>query len=72
VDDTLTHVLRASICWTYRTHDPPFSNSATRPSRFQIRLTPTSPPPQGVQWWDAGFLLMMRFQREVASRWWWY
>jgi len=23
-DDTLNHVLRASVCWTFSTHDPRF------------------------------------------------
>jgi len=39
-DDTLNHVLRA---WTFRTHDPQFSNPDSRPNfQFSSRLTPLS------------------------------
>jgi len=34
-DDTLNPALRASVCWTFRTHDPQFSNPDPQPPAFR-------------------------------------
>ena len=38
-DEKVNPVLRSSVCWTFRTHDPQFSSSEPRPLSFQNQLT---------------------------------